>query len=269
MFKHISKYSICSFLPFMSLLVLTCTLLALGTIPGVYLISTFIMWCLISGLGVAVGYHRVFSHRTHQLPMWKENLILLFGTLSGQGSSITWAAIHRGYHHPHSDTDRDPHTPNKGLWHAFFGWTTEITEDNPKYSFKYAVDLLRKPNHIWFHKHQLKILWGIPLLISLFDWRLALTACALPTGISLLTDNLVNILGHRKALVGYRNFPTQDNSQNNLIFGYLSWGQAFHNSHHAHPQTFLFGDYWWEQDPCRLWLWFLGPPREGQLRHGS
>lgn len=255
--RSISKYVWLSFLPFTIVAAITCMLLASGTIPGVYLISTFIMWCLISGLGVAVGYHRVFSHRTHHLPTWKENLILLFGTLSGQGSSISWTAIHRGYHHPYSDSERDPHTPTKGLYHAFIGWANEITEEDPKYSMKYAVDLLRKPNHVWFHKHSLKILWLTPFIVALFDWRLALTACALPTGISLLTDNLVNILGHRKAFIGYRNFGTQDNSQNNLIFGYLSWGQAFHNNHHAQPAQFDFGSRWFEFDPCRLWLWFM------------
>jgi stearoyl-CoA desaturase (delta-9 desaturase) len=236
---------------------ITITLLVIGTIPVAYLIATFCMWCLISGLGVAVGYHRVFSHRTHHLPRWKENVILFFGALSGQGSSITWTAIHRGYHHPHSDTARDPHSPTKGLWHSFFGWTLDITEEQPRYSFKYAIDLLRRPNHLWFHKHQLKILWLTPLLVAVLNWKLALTACVLPTGIALLMDNLVNIVGHRKLLIGYRNFETQDQSQNNLLFGYLSWGQGFHNSHHAHPATFDFGDRWYEFDPCRLWRWFL------------
>lgn len=266
-FQDISKYVWFSFLPFTALAAITCILLAIGTIHGAYLIGTFIMWCLISGLGVAVGYHRVFSHRTHHLPMWKENLLLLLGTLSGQGSSITWTAIHRGYHHPKSDSLEDPHTPSKGVWYAFIGWALEITEKSPKYRAKCAIDLLRKENHVWFHRQQLRILWGVPILIGLFNWKLALTACVLPTGLALLSDNIVNIVGHKKCVIGYRNFDTDDNSQNNVIMGFLGWGQGWHNSHHYHPDIFLFGDKWWEIDPCCLWLWFIGKPREGKLKY--
>src|SRR6185312_2400161 len=122
-FKSISKYTWFSFVPFVSLAVLTVMLYVIGVIPLAYLWTTFVGWCLISGLGVAVGYHRVFSHRTHALPTWKENILLFLGTLSGQGSSITWTAIHRGYHHPWSDTPKDMHSPVVyGMWHALFGW---------------------------------------------------------------------------------------------------------------------------------------------------
>ena len=257
MFRNISKYAWFSFVPFLTLSLFTIGLLLTGVISSWYLIMTFVMWALVSGLGVAVGYHRVFSHKTHSLPVWKENVILFFAALSGQGSSITWAAIHRGYHHPCADTDKDIHTPKKGLWYAFFGWTLQITEASNVISMKYAVDLLRKPNHVWFHHHHLKILWLTPILLCVVDWRLALMASVLPTGLALVQDNLVNVLGHTKALIGYRNHETNDQSYNNVIMGYLGWGQGWHNSHHAHPQTYDFGDKWWEFDPSRLWLWFL------------
>ena len=256
--KNISKYTWFSFVPFTSLAVLTISLLCLGVISPVYLCATAIMWSLVSGLGVAVGYHRVFSHKTHSLPRWKENLILSFAALAGQGSSITWTAIHRGHHHRHTDTKEDIHTPVfKGAWYAFFGWTNQITEAKNPINFKYAVDLLRKPNHVWFHHNQLRILWLTPIIVALFDWRLALMACVLPTGLSLMQDNLINVLGHKKALIGYRNFDTEDQSQNNWILGYLGWGQGWHNNHHALPANYDFGARWWEFDPCRLWKWLL------------
>jgi stearoyl-CoA desaturase (delta-9 desaturase) len=262
MFKNISKYSWLSFLPFLMLGALTITLLSLGYIPLYYLFFTLLGWILIAGLGVAVGYHRIFSHNTHpNLPTWKENIILFFGTLSGQGSSITWSAIHRGYHHKFSDTERDLHSPKKGIYHAFFGWATKITENNPIVNLKYAGPILRKENHLWFHQHQMKILWLVPLIIALFDWKLSLTLCCLPTGITLLQDNFVNVFGHKKAFIGYRHFDLPDNSHNNFILGYLGWGQGWHNNHHNDPKSFDFGSTvsgkWWELDPCRLFLPFL------------
>lgn len=217
---------------------------------------------LIAGLGVAVGYHRIFSHNTHpNLPTWKENIILFFATLSGQGSSITWAAIHRGYHHKHSDTDKDIHSPIKGIYYAFFGWATKITENNPIISLKYAGPILRKPNHVWFHQHQMKIFLLVPLLVALIDWKISLAVFCLPTAICLIQDNCVNVFGHRKMLIGYRNFNTNDNSYNNFLVGLLGWGQGWHNNHHYNPKSFDFGSSvsgkWYEVDPAKIFLVFL------------
>lgn len=262
MFKSISKYTYFSFIPFFILGVVTVVLLILKVIPAYYLLFTLVSWVLISGLGVAAGYHRIFSHKNYAgMPTWKENIILFFGALSGQGSSISWTAIHRGYHHLHTDTDRDLHSPIHGKWYAFFTWATKITEENLVINMKYAVDLLRKPNHVWFHKNQLRILWLTPLIIALFDWQLSLMICCLPTAISLLSDNLVNVYGHTKNMFGYRNYNTNDLSQNNLILGYLGWGQGWHNNHHAHPAGYDFGSgisgKWWEWDPCKIFIPFL------------
>lgn len=254
---NISKSFWLQFVPAMLFGLTSIILLLLGIIPVYYLFVTFIMWILVCGLGIAVGYHRVFSHKTHQLPVWKENIIMFLAVFAGQGGSIFWAAMHRGYHHPHSDTKKDLHSPlayDKKT--AFVGWYLKITEANNPINIKYAVDLLRKPNHVWFHKNHLKILWITPLAVAFVDWKLALTAFWLVTMIGSLQDNLVNVYGHVKGLVGYRNFETRDNSQNNPILGYFAWGQGWHNNHHYAPASFDFGSgvsgKWWEYDPCRI-----------------
>lgn len=262
MFKSISKAFYFVFVPMTILAFITIYLLATGVISPYYLIGTFFMWILVSGLGIACGYHRVFSHKTHKLPVWKENVLLSFAVFAGQGSSIFWAAVHRGYHHPYSDTPRDLHSPVVyGVYHAFVGWFKEVTENNVIVNIKYAVDLLKKPNHVWFHKHYLRILWGVPLFICLFDWKLAFTCFFLVTWIGLIQDNLVNVLGHKRAFIGYRNFDTTDNSQNNIILGYMAWGQGWHNNHHQSPTSYDFGKKvsgrWWEIDPCVIFLPFL------------
>jgi stearoyl-CoA desaturase (delta-9 desaturase) len=81
------------------------------------------------------------------------------------------------------------------------------------------------------------------------------------TFIGMTQDNLVNVLGHKKAFFGYRNFDTNDNSQNNIPLAYLTWGQGWHNNHHKSPASYDFGKAvsgkWWEFDMCRLFLPFL------------
>jgi fatty-acid desaturase len=255
----VSKSFWFQWVPAMTLGTLAIVLLATGVIPLVYLWSTLVMWVLVCGLGIAVGYHRIFSHRTHTLPAWKENIILFFATFAGQGASIFWVALHRGYHHPRSDQKEDLHSPvYYGKMNAFIGWYFKVTEASNTVNFKYAVDLLRKSNHVWFHKHSLKILWGVPLLVALFDWKLALCAFWLVTMIGTTQDNTVNVWGHIKSWLSYRNFETKDQSQNHPILGYLCWGQGWHNNHHYAPSSYDFGTgvsgKWWEWDPCKIFL---------------
>lgn len=260
--NSISKSFWFQFIPAMVIGTITIVLFTLGIIPLYYLWFTLAMWILVCGLGIAVGYHRVFSHKTHKLPTWKENIILFFATFAGQGSSIFWVALHRGYHHPFADQPRDIHSPVVyGRLHAFVGWYRTITERDSNISIKYAFDLLRKPNHLWFHKNNMRILWGVPLFVAVFDWHLALAGFGLVTMLGLLQDNSVNVYGHIKGWFGYRNFETKDNSQNNPILGYLAWGQGWHNNHHYKASAFDFGSgvsgKWWEVDPCRIFKPFL------------
>lgn len=264
--KNISLYSWFSFIPFVVAVPVIVFLFAVGIIPAVYLWATMIGWILISGLGIATGYHRIFCHKTHpDLPRWKENIILFCGALGGQGSSITWTAIHRGYHHRYADTEKDLHSPIHGFWHSFFGWTLAVTEKSQIIKLNSATDLLRKSNHIWFHNHQLKIQWLVPILLAIVNWQLALALVVLPTGISILQDNLVNYFAHRKSLIGYRYGETKDQSYNNLILGLLGWGQGWHHGHHLKPNSFNPGSavsgYWWEIDTCVIFLPFIGKPR--------
>jgi stearoyl-CoA desaturase (delta-9 desaturase) len=260
--RNISKSFWLQFVPAMILGTFTLILLVVGVIPAYYLIYTFIMWCLVCGLGIAVGYHRVFCHKTHTLPTWKENIILFFAVFAGQGASIFWVALHRGYHHPYSDTEKDIHSPvAHGKWMAFVGWYLTVTENHPRISMRYAVDIMKKKNHMWFHNNYHRILWGVPIVVALFNWHLALTAFCLVTFLGSLQDNLVDVYGHCKGIIGYRNFDTRDNSQNNFILGYLAWGQGWHNNHHYAPASYDFGKAvsgkWWEWDPCNIFLPFL------------
>ena len=99
------------YIPMTILAFVTVGLLIAGVISPYYLIGSFIMWILVCGLGIACGYHRVFSHHTHKLPTWKENIILFFAVFAGQGSSVWWVAVHRGLHHRYADKVQDIHRP--------------------------------------------------------------------------------------------------------------------------------------------------------------
>jgi stearoyl-CoA desaturase (delta-9 desaturase) len=217
-----------------------------------WLALTFVFWILLSGLGIAVGFHRIYSHRTYELKPWLDNIILACGTLACQSSSLTWVATHIGYHHPHSDTEKDPHTPTKGILYAFLGWTFFVNAQTINH--KYAVKLMRNKAHMFAHKHYHKLVWGFVLaFLIVFGWKALIYGYCIAAMISILTDNLVNVLGHSPKL-GYRNFDTKDNSSNFLPLGYLGWGQGWHNNHHQFPARFDFGIKSWEWDPCKIFI---------------
>lgn len=231
--------------------------LVLGLISLVYcalnglLPFVFIAWCLISGLGIAVGFHRVYSHKTHRPKLWLDYLLLGLGTLGGQGSSIAWTAIHRGVHHRFSDTEKDFHSPIHGIFSSLVGWYTKVNETN--LNFVYAGgDLLRKKHHMWVHAHYNKIIYGFVGVLFILAAPLAAIYLA-ALFLSLVQDNLVNCLCHIRKL-GYKNFATKDNSVNFWPLGYFGWGQGWHENHHHDPASFDFGKKWWEFDPCRIFL---------------
>lgn len=207
-------------------------------------------WALVSGLGIATGFHRIYSHKTHDLKPWMDNLILFLGTLGGQGSSISWVAVHRGYHHRHSDTEKDLHSPVHGYLSAFGGWYMRITKTTINHAF--AGELLRRKNHVFVHKHYFMILITFMLMLLAIS-PMALMVYGSVLFLSLLQDNMVNVVCHTPWM-GYKNWDTKDRSVNNFILGFLGWGQGWHENHHKHPASYDFGHKWWEIDPARIFL---------------
>lgn len=219
-----------------------------------YLIATFVGWTLISGWGIAIGFHRVLSHKALPVTRLVRNLLSYLGCLGIQGSPMFWVALHRGYHHPFSDTPKDFHSPIHGYWSAYMGWMFKFKATD--ISFKYAVDLLRDDFQLLLHKRYNAIVWGTIFVAVLLDWKLAMYGLIIPMVLGLHQECLVDLVCHLRAL-GYRNHDTKDNSCNNPLLGWFGWGQGWHNNHHKSPGSYNFGQKWWEFDPTRLFTSLL------------
>lgn len=224
-----------------------------------YALLAFVGWVLIGGLGSAVGLHRMLSHRAVECGPLMRKIISFLGTLTCQGSAIFWVAMHRGYHHRAADTERDLHTPNKGWWSAYFGWTYSVKADSV--NFKYAIDLVKEPFQWFLHKYYFFIIWATWSTVTLiFGWEVTLWLLIVPTVISMHGDYLTNLFGHVPK-VGYRNYERNDLSTNVPWLAYITWGQCWHNNHHEHPANYDFGSStsgkWWEYDPCRIFLYLI------------
>ena len=222
-------------------------------------------------LGVTLCFHRLLAHRSFQVPKWLEYVLTLCGSLSLQGGAIKWVATHR-VHHAFSDRPQDPHSPTRGFWWAHVLWlfAQDETLDHPTQYQRYAPDLARDKVHQFLNKtHVLQSVllggilyaWGgMPFLIwGLFARLTFVYHCTW----------LVNSAAH---LWGYQTYNTNEGSTNNWWVAALSYGEGWHNNHHAYLHSAAHGLRWWEFDPTYLHirvLSWLKLATRGRLPQGN
>lgn len=212
------------------------TVLYIG-LEWIHLFYFIVGWMLIEGLGTAVTLHRYISHRSFEPKKIVKPILLWLSCLSLQGSPIGWAAVHRGSHHRHADTDRDAHSPIKGKWYSWHSW---LHDWHSYFNPKYAVDLLRDNQISWFTKHYQKIILITYLIVGIISWELLLFGFMIPACIGLYQESNINVFCHSGNL-GYRNFETKDCSRNVPLLAFITWGQGWHNNHHQKPSSYDFG----------------------------
>lgn len=214
-------------------------------------------YCLISGLGIAVGFHRYFSHSAFKTSKFWQQAMLYFGCLACHGNPLFWVALHRGNHHRYSDRTGDPHSPKDGLWHAYQGYTWE-PETLALVSPRSAGSFLRETSWRWsvtYYNTTIYTTWSVAILSYwlLGSWAL-LAGLAVAQVWAIHQEAVVNVLGHTTGFGAYRNFPTDDSSVNRPVLGLLTWGQSLHNNHHAYPGDPNFAAKAWEFDPSMIWI---------------
>lgn len=217
-----------------------------------YPLLAVIGYILFSGFGIAIGYHRLLSHRSFKTNRVTEIALSLLGCFAAQGSPLFWKAIHMGSHHPFSDREGDVHSPVNGYWHAFLGW--QIFLSPKKVPFLAAKDLLVDRQQVFIHKNYHKIVW-LPILVAgLLSPSFAFSFFIFPGLIAMHVENIVNTICH-SPYFGYRSFETRDRSRNNIILGWLCFGQGWHNNHHYRPREYDYGgSRWFEFDPCSFFV---------------
>jgi stearoyl-CoA desaturase (delta-9 desaturase) len=225
--------------------------------PGISLVNGLIALSLyfFTGLGVTVGYHRLFTHQSFEAHRILKIVLAVAGSMSLQGSLISWVATHRR-HHAFSDQEGDPHSPHldegpgiagviKGLWHAHMGWLTAPEGTDPE---RWAPDMLKDKDLV--------------LINRLFP-VLAVGSFVLPAVMGLLVSGTlwggvmgflwgglarifflhhvtwsINSICH---FYGRRPFESRDFSTNNWMLAIVSFGESWHNNHHAFPTSAVHG----------------------------
>lgn len=224
------------------------------------------LWCffalfVFTTYGLTMGYHRLFTHKSFRCAKPVKAALCIAGTMAAQGSVIFWVAHHRK-HHMHSDESEDPHSPHfqgggfKGLvlgwWHSHLGW---MFVNKPINYFRLVPDLLRDNVVMSISKRYFFWVFAGILLPGIISALVTQSWMGLVTG--MLWGGLVRIFFvHHTTwsinsvchMFGGAPFESNDESRNNLACALLTFGEGWHNNHHAFPTSARHGLMWWQLD---------------------
>jgi stearoyl-CoA desaturase (delta-9 desaturase) len=210
------------------------------------LVALALHWIAV-GLGISMGYHRLHTHRGFKTYKWFDYFLAVCGTLTLEGGPIFWVATHR-LHHQYSDRPEDPHTPRvSGFW-AHMGWILfgEAQHSDTARLARYAPDLSKDPFYRWLSTYHWVPLTALGFaLLAVGGWGLVSWAIFLRVVVGLHATWMINSATH---MFGKRRFETSDDSRNVWWVALLTFGEGWHNNHHAHPVSARHGLAWYEFD---------------------
>lgn len=255
---------------------------------GITELVLFLSMWLLTGLGVTVGYHRLFTHRTFKAARSVEIVLAVLGSMAGQGGVVSWVALHRR-HHECSDREGDPHSPNlsgggvsgrlRGLAHSHFLWMRRHEYPNIAH---YAPDLIKNRGLVRVARHYyywVAVGFLAPALIDgvvSMSWAGALSGLLWGGLVRIfILEHIVWAINSFLHMFGTRPYASRENSRNGGIFALVTLGESWHNNHHAFPESPSFGLNWYRLDPG-YWLirllaagdlaWDLKLPSEERMK---
>ena len=246
------SWGVILFMAVLHILALVALLPRFWSLPA--LASLVVLYWLTACLGVTIGYHRLLSHRAFRVPRWLERLFATCGALSCQQGPIDWVGLHR-HHHKFSDTDADHHNSHRGFWWSHMGWmfrAIPAVAAVPRLSGDLAADPYYRWLNRWFLVLQLPLaalLFWIGTASGAGGWALVLWGIPLRLVLVYHATWLVNSATHRW---GYIRHASGDGSRNNPWVAALTFGEGWHNTHHAYPHSARHG--WGLREPDLTWM---------------
>ena len=251
----------------------------------------FMICYVATALGVTVGFHRHLTHRAFKARRWVRGTLAILGSAAIEGPVISWVADHRK-HHTYADVEGDPHSPHvdhghgwrgalRGLWHAHVGWLFIHTQRGNKQ--RYARDLLEDP--LIRFVDRTFVLWvTVGMLVPFaLGYLIGGSLYAGLTGLlwggvvrMMVVHHVTYSINSLCHFFGRQAFDTGDESRNLLWLSPFTFGESWHNNHHAFPTSYRHGMRAWQLDISAGVIWLLEKtglawdvvriPRERQAR---
>ena len=227
--------------------------------PGLLELIVFVGLYFACGLSITVGYHRLFSHRSHNAKWPLVLFYSIFGAGSFQNSIIEWCSDHRR-HHKLTDTEDDPYSASKGFWYSHIGWIL-LEEENFTNDFSNVKDLQRSKIIMWQHRNVFLIgaLSGLvlPAVIGFAIGGLSgAVGCFVWAGLARVVfvhhgTFLINSAAH---IWGTQPYSEENSSRDSFWLAFLTFGEGYHNFHHTFQADYRNGHKWYHMDPSKWWI---------------
>ncbi len=250
-------------------IVLLFSLITLGTLIGLPVYAyfydyTWVDWAMfgllyiVTGLGITVGYHRLIAHRSFDCPNWVRAGLLIAGGWALENSALKWASAHIR-HHARCDQEEDPYNAQRGFWYSHVGWI--FFKDPYAFDERYTSRLRQDPLVLWQHRYYVPLLLfglALPFVVGfLYNGWVGGLGCFMLAGVGrtffvLNSTFFINSICH---LWGKQPHTTADSSRDSWVVSLLTFGEGYHNYHHAHQRDYRNGPGWYNFDPSK-WLIF-------------
>jgi len=227
--------------------------------PGWFEFIIFFAMYFACGLSITVGYHRLFSHRSHDASWPLVLFYAIFGAGAFQNSVIEWSSDHRN-HHRKTDSTEDPYSASRGFWYSHIGWIL-INEEIHANDFSNVKDLNKSKILRWQHRNifligalsgfalpaALGYLWGgIPVAVGCFIWGGLARTVFVHHG-----TFLINSAAH---IWGTQPYSDTDSSRDSFWLAFFTFGEGYHNFHHTFQADYRNGHKWFHVDPSKWWI---------------
>ena len=227
--------------------------------PGLLELIVFVGLYFACGLSITVGYHRLFSHRSHNAKWPLVLFYSIFGAGSFQNSIIEWCSDHRR-HHKMTDSEDDPYSASKGFWYSHIGWIL-LEEENFTNDFSNVKDLQQSKIIMWQHRNVFLIgaLSGLilPAVIGLIVGGISgAIGCFVWAGLARVVfvhhgTFLINSAAH---IWGTQPYSEENSSRDSFWLAFLTFGEGYHNFHHTFQADYRNGHKWYHMDPSKWWI---------------
>jgi len=208
-------------------------------------------------LSITAGYHRLWSHKAYKANVVVRFIYAIGGAFAVQNSALHWCSDHRIHHQHVDDNDRDPYSAKMGFWYSHIGWMLREHQAHRYHDYKNVSDMQKEKIVMWQHNHYLTLTlltnFGIPILFGLLVgelWGSILLVGFLRLVISHHLTFFINSLAH---MWGRQPYNDKNTAKDNPIIAFLTFGEGYHNFHHAFQYDYRNAIKWWQYDPTK-WL---------------
>jgi len=224
-------------------------------------VATWIAFVIATGycgMSITAGYHRLWSHKAYETKSWIRLIYAIGGAFAIQNSALHWSSDHRVHHRFVDQNDKDPYSAKKGFWYSHIGWMLREYQAHRYDDYSNAKDLQRDPIVMWQHRNYLTLVlltnFGIPLLFGLVNGNIMGSLLLVGFARLVISHHVTFFINSLAHMWGKQPYSTENTAKDNPVVALLTYGEGYHNFHHAFQYDYRNAIKWWQFDPTK---WFI------------